>query len=134
MRKYLHTLRKRSDEEKTAIVRTFAIITTGVIFVIYLLILAFVPRDSAPVINTQQEALNAFSTVLDGGISQFADVSNQIQDQSDQLEITPENLQIFAEQIQQEAAMENNIQQNEIDSSPSQNIPETESLNNQQTN
>jgi DNA repair ATPase RecN len=136
MKKYLKKLRERTDEEKKYIVRTSALITTGIIFIIYLLILAFLPQGPSPVESTQQDALNAFSDVLGGGIDQLGGIGNQIQEQSDQLDIRPENLQLLEEQFEQESNLENNPQEDIIDSPQQQNTTEieTESLDNQQTN
>ena len=127
MEKYLKKIRARSDKEKTSIVRTFALLTTGIIFIIYVLLVTFLPQyNQPPVVNTQQDAFNAFSNVLNEGIDQ---ISNEMQERSNQLNLNNENLPFVESQFEIDSPTEENIE-----NSPEKNTSETESLDNQQTN
>ena len=108
LKKRLKKIRQRPDHEKSHIVRTMALITTGAIFVIYLLILAFAPRDVNPKENTQQNALEAFSDILNSGFNQIGSIGAEIKKQGEEIDLSPENIDLLNTEIQieKEAAPE----------------------------
>lgn len=101
-KKRLKKIRQRPDHEKSHIVRTMALITTGAIFVIYLLILAFAPKDVNPKENTQQNALEAFSDILNSGFNQIGSIGAEIKKQREEIDLSPENIDLLNAEIQAE--------------------------------
>ncbi|MCI5051058.1 MAG: hypothetical protein MRY57_02015 [Candidatus Pacebacteria bacterium] len=131
MKKHLKKLRNKPDHEKTHIVRTMAIIVTALIFITYLLILAFSPDEETNQQEGQQNALESFNQILNAGIEQFGNIGSQIRDQRESIELTPENLELLNEAINQETNANTEAEVSSEDSSENQNGGENESSTNE---
>lgn len=115
MKKKLEQLRNRPDHEKNHVVKIAAIIVTAVIVVIYLVLLAFGPKEAQPEDSPRENALDAFSEILNTGFDEIGNITTEIQDQRDQINLNPENIQQIVNEINLESETTETTETTEIE-------------------
>lgn len=120
MKKHLERLRNKPEEHKQKIVRTAAFIVTGIIVVIYIIILSLNnPKANNQSVNqeTQSEQssfLDSFGSTFDQVGSSFNDIANQFTDQQESI---TELLETVEDASQQELSPKESLEDTNNNSS-----------------
>lgn len=107
MKKHLEKLRAQPDHHKSRIIKTAALVTTGIIVLVYIILRTFGSNQDIAQDGTSR--FENFSNIIDASLERFTQVGQDLSEQQDG----------FREI--QEAAIEAELQQeNEVDESQSE--------------
>lgn len=134
MKKHLEKLRSQPDHHKEKMVKTMALIVTGIIVLAYLVLISFGNTSEKNASNTEQSnQSNSFLETFENGFSEIGSelntISEQFRNERDSLEelFDPENLE-----QQQNADPENISNETEVKADAeieTNSLPETENQN-----
>lgn len=130
MKQHLEKLRNKPEEHKQRIVKTSAFIATGIIIVMYILILSLT-SDSKTTLDNQQENKEQQS-FLQGFESTFSEIGSSVGELTDKFKAEQESLTELLESENQDIQVESEVEIEQDSDGESQNqesLPETENQN-----